>query len=94
MLPQDLNAPRVVVVEVDVVADVALTVEDAAVVVVEVAEVDSETVADVVVAVDVEVTEEAVVVQPTVVALVTSRARSRLFKSSTLPHTNFSEVRC
>ena len=62
-------------------------------VVVSVAVVDSETVADVVVAVDVEVTEEAVVAQPTGVALGTSRARSRLFKSSTLPHTNFYEVR-
>lgn len=47
------------------------------------------------VAVDVVILEEvAVVVQPTVVALGISRARSRLFKSSTLPHTNFSEVRC
>lgn len=78
----------------DVVADVASTVEDVEVVV-EVAVVASAIVADVeVVAVDVEILEEAVVVQPTVVASEISRARSRLFKSSTLPHTNFSEVRC
>lgn len=78
----------------DVVADVALTVEDVAAVAVEVAEVDSVTEVAVEVDEDVEVTEVAVVVQPTVVALGTSRARSRLFKSSILPHTNFSEVRC
>lgn len=88
----DLTVARVVAVEVDVVADVDSTVEDV-VADVEVAEEDSVTVEDVVVDEDVEVTVEAVVVLPTVVASVTSRARSRLFKSSTLPHTNFYEVR-
>ena len=74
--------------------DVVSIVEDE-VVAVEVAAVDSVIVEAVaVVDVDVEIPEEAVVVLPTVVALEISRARSRLFKSSTLPHTHFFEVRC
>ena len=68
---------------------VSVTEEDVAVVVVVVA-----AVVDEVVLVTVEVVGVVVEAPPTVEALVTSRARSRLFKSSTLPHTHFFEVRC
>lgn len=70
--------------------DLTVVDEVAAVVVVAVAleiEVDVEAVAE-------ELLEAAVAVLQIVGALVTSKARSRLFKSSTLPHTNFSEVKC